>query len=285
MQRTVQDLVLYGRAYWYVVDTDNGYPDIVQRFPAVDVSTSSHKPGKITYGQADYPISVPAGPGSRPGSVIVFTAYGSDLGDQYAGVLVEGADTLALAQALEDAAANYAASPLPQLALKNGGADLTPKQIQEMLTEWEAARKARTTAYLSSVMETETFGWNAAELQLIEARNGQAANVARLLNLDPLWVGVSVQGSSLSYANRVDLRKDLVDLTLTDYMAPIEQRLSMRDASAGEVIRFSTNEFLRSNLESRVNMTVALAPYPEILSPDEARAFLQDSPTGMGYPS
>jgi phage portal protein BeeE len=282
IQRTTQDMLFYGRAFWEVRDTDpQGYPTIVRRLPAVDVSDSKFKPGYVTYDNHDYPISAPYGPGTNVGSVIVFDGYGI-------GVLAEGAETIRLALALEASAAHYAATPLPQIALKNAGADLTPDQITALLTEWENARTTRTTAYLSSVMETETYGWNASELQLVDARNAQASMVARLLNLDPLWVGASVPGSSLSYANRVDLRKDLVDLTLSDFMSPIEQRLSMRDVTptiTNNIVRFNTNEFLRSNLESRVAMVTQLAPYPEILTTDEAREFLQDSPNGMGYPS
>jgi phage portal protein BeeE len=101
---------------------------------------------------------------------------------------------------------------LPSIALKNSGADLPPDAVQELLESWEAARATRSTAYLSSVVDTETFGFSPAELTLTEARNFSALEIARLFNLDGFWIGANMAGASLSYSNRVDLRKDLIDL-------------------------------------------------------------------------
>lgn len=282
LQRTTEDLCHYGVAYWEVRDVDaNGYPVKVRVLPAHEVHADPARPEThLIYNANTYPVSHPAGPGTNVGSVIVFTGYRR-------GVLQDGYDTILLAAALEDAAKRYASSPLPQVALKNSGADLTPDEVQALLTQWETARNERSTAYLSSVMEAQSFGWSAAELQLADARNHSAVQISRLFNLDPMWVGASLPGTSMTYANRVDLRKDLVDLTLMDYLCPIEQRLSMRDVTPtihNNVVRFNTSAFLRSNLAERASMVATLMPL-NVLTTDEAREFLQDSPTTKAYPS
>ena len=285
MQRTTEDLMHYGRAYWEILDVDdNAYPVRVRVLAAANVAESQTRPGYLTHqgnGRSrELPISHPAGPGSRIGSVIVFSGYRN-------GVLIDGWDTISNAIALEDAARRYADTPLPQVALKNEGADMPPDEVEALLTAWENARSTRSTAYLNSVMSAETFGWSAADMQLTDARNTMAVQIARLCNLDPMWVGASIPGSSLSYANRVDMRKDLIDLTLSDYMAPIEQRLSMRDVTptmTNNLVRFNTNEFLRSNLEARAQVVATLHPLG-LVSDDEAREFLRDTPTPNGYPS
>lgn len=283
MQRTTEDVAHHAKAYWEVRDVDaNGYPARVRLLPAAEVSQPADRPNHVRYTNHDYPISHPAGPGTNIGSVIVFDGY-------RAGILTDGFGTIALAIALEHAALNYADSPLPSFALKNDGADLTPAEIQELLTEWETARLTRSTAYLSSAISTLQFGWSASELQLTDARTFVAGEIARLWNLDPLWVGASMPGASLVYGNRVDLRKDLVDLTLTDYMAPIEQRLSMHDVTptiTDNIVRFNTNAFLRSNLPERSDIVVKLmGTDPPAITLDEARAFLSDSPITGAYPS
>jgi hypothetical protein len=280
MQRLVQDLAHYGVGYWLVRDVDgNGFPTRVRHMPAVETSKSLAKPNThVTWDGRDYPVSHPAGPGTAIGHVIVFHGF-------HRGVLDDGADTLALAIALEAAAKRYADVPLPSIALKNNGADLPPEKVTELLEAWEEARNTRSTAYLSSVVDTETFGFSPAELTLTEARNFAALEIARLFNLDGFWIGANLPGSSISYSNRVDLRKDLVDLTLADYMVPIEQRLSMRDVTptlTSNLVRFSTVDFLRSNLAERVDIVTKLAAMPDVMTADEARDFLRDSPTKGG---
>lgn len=279
MQRTVRDMAHHGRAYWMVRDVDpDGYPTKVRVLPADEVSRPADKPNHVTWGGREHPISHPAGPGTNLGSVIVFDGFSQ-------GVLTDGAQTIALALALEDAAKRYADVPLPSIALKNTGADLPPDQVEAMLAAWEDARANRATAYLSSVVDTETFGFSPAELTLSEARNFAALEIARLFNLDGFWIGANISGASLSYSNRVDLRKDLIDLTLSDYMVPIEQRLSMRDVTptfTSNAVRFSTVDFLRSNLSERVDIVTKLMPYPGVMSEAEARDFLRDTPSKGG---
>jgi hypothetical protein len=247
--------------------------------PAVEVGESIPRPNThVSWDGRDYPISHPAGPGSAVGSVIVFRGFRN-------GVLHDGAETLTLAIALDAAAKRYADVPLPSIALKNTGADLPPEKVTELLEAWEVARATRSTAYLSSVVDTETFGFSPAELTLSEARNFAALEIARLFNLDGFWIGANIAGASLSYSNRVDLRKDLIDLTLADYMVPIEQRLSMRDVTptlTSNLVRFSTVDFLRSNLSERVDIVTKLLPFPGVMTEAEARDFLRDSPSKGG---
>ena len=281
-QRTVEDIVQHGRAYWLVTDlTRDGYPRAVRQINAAEVGDDPRgmDPDAVTWSGRRYEKSNPAGPGSMIGTVIAFYGFES-------GVLANGATILQTAVALEDAVQNYAATPLPTIALKNEGADLTPDQVSALLDAWEKARANRSTAYLNSVISTETFGWDAGQIQLVEARNQAAVQIARLLGLDPMWVGANIPGggSTLTYTNRVDLRKDLVDLTLTDYIAPIEQRLSMRDCTPtinAALVRFDLTEFLRSSLDSRAQIVSTLLPLNAITIA-EARALLQYAPNEHG---
>jgi phage portal protein BeeE len=90
-------------------------------------------------------------------------------------------------------------------------------------------------------------------MQLVEARQHAAVEIARILNLDPYWVGAVESGSSLTYTNRQDLYTGLLDFTVMPLLRAIEQRLSLPDVSGGNrVRRFDVSAFMRANLNDRV---------------------------------
>lgn len=264
MRDTVSDILCYGRAYWLVLTRDgDGWPRSVRLLPAVECQDVT---GGVMFRGEEYR------------DVIRF-GYGR-------GLLVDGADTLRLALDLEAAAGRYAANPLPAFALKNTGADLPEDTVAELLDAWEESRAHRSTAYLNSSIETETFGWNSAELQLVEARSQSAIEVARLLNLDPVWIGAGVPGSSMTYQNRVDLYRQLIDLSLTPVMAPISQRLGYsRPRWAADIpgypavteetrrVAFDTDRFLQANYADRASQAIALYQ-AGLISQTEARALI-----------
>jgi phage portal protein BeeE len=291
MQKTVMDLICFGRAYWLVREVDDGhrdpekknkekdplgyvYPKYVQHVPADEVSDEGPEADTVRLG-----VEGPYKKGSRrSGSEVdrVIEFY-SPAG----GVLSNGGTILNGALSLEIAVGTYANAPMPSMALKNEGADLPTDQVHALLDSWEEARRTRATAYLSASVDVETFGWSARDLQMVEARNESAVQVARLLNLDPYWVGASLPGTSTTYANRVDMRRDLLDLTCAVYMNAIEQRLTMRDVTPTKyrnVVEFDTSNFLRLNLQERVNIVTQLQPLG-VISDEQAQSLLAFNPS------
>lgn len=267
LQRTVQDLILHGRAYWRWVAPTAGE---VEQLPAATITEQAD--GTLT--TADGKTLIPSDPTRQAiaGHVIVFTGF-------HDGVLTTGVDTITTALAQEIATRNYAETPAPQGILKNtSNYELSDAEIDALLEGWKTARQANATAYLNAGVELQPTGFDAVQTALVEQRNESAIAVARMLNLDPYWVGASVSGSSLTYQNRVDARTDLYGLTLSDYVLAIEQRLSMPDCG-GATVQFDSSEFLRANLEARADMATGLYA-AGIITRDEARAFISDQPTG-----
>jgi phage portal protein BeeE len=173
----------------------------------------------------------------------------------------------------------YADAPRPLQVLRNvSNYELSDDEITGLLTDYVKARQESSVAYLNGGVELDTLGWDAQQTALVAQRNESAIQIARLLNLDPMWLGAAVSGSSLTYQNRVDARQDLVDLTLSDYMVPFEQRISMRDV-CGQTVRHDTSEFLRANLTERSRIAVELTG-AGIITPQEAALFVSDRPTG-----
>jgi hypothetical protein len=111
-------------------------------------------------------------------------------------------------------------------------------------------------------------------MQLTDARNASAIAIARQANLDAQWVNASTQGSSLTYSNRTDLYRQLLDLSLTPVMRFISERLSMNDVTPrGHTVAFDTSIFLKANPSEITTLISTLRPL-EVISIDEARDLL-----------
>lgn len=270
MSRTVTDLLLFDRAYWLVTGRDwQGFPTSIQVMRVEDVTDLQAASTSI-----DVSTQPPSDPfyleGRRVPTGDVIKFYGDGTG----GWLQTGKAAINTAAALEAAVLMYAQSPVAQVVLKNTGADLPAEQVDALLEAWETARADHSTAYLNSTLEAQAMGINPAEMQMDQARNQAAIQIARLANLDPVWTGAGVPGSSLTYSNRVDLYRQLLDTALTPVMRNISERLSMGDVTPrGHSVRFDTTEFLRSNpleLASLINTLLPLG----VITEDEARLIL-----------
>jgi hypothetical protein len=274
MARIVGDLLAYDRAFLLITSVQwDGYPLTAEWLPYHEVTVPSKVAGipqaGIQWNGETYLLSDPSTPRTSPGSVVVFD------GDGLGGWLTTGVDAISLAASLLATVVNTADVPAPSVILKNSGADLTPAQVDSLLEAWEDARQNRTTAYLNATMTAESLsGYSPNDLQLVESRNAAATDLARNANLDPVWLGAGVPGSSLTYANRVDLRKDLVDLALAAPMSWVTSRLSCADLTPnGHTVGFDTDVFLRANTGDLAEIITKLHPI-DVVTTDEARSLL-----------
>ncbi len=244
MTRTVRDLLCFDVAHWHILERSwDGYPSQVRVLDG-NVTTVLPDGSVVSNGQTI--------PQAR---LIRFD------GDGLGGWLTTGAHAIHAAASLEAAAVRYAEYPLPTIILKNTGADLPAEQVDQLLEAWEEARQKRSTAYINSTLETKEFGFSAADLQLVDARNAAAIQIARLANLDPIWTGAGVPGSSLTYSNRIDLYRQLLDTALTPIMVAIGQRLSAGDVTPrGHTVTFDTSVFLKANPSDMAQLINLMAP-------------------------
>jgi hypothetical protein len=274
MQRTVADLLLFDRAYWRITDrTWDGFPSSIEVMRVEDVNDLT-----ITNAGIDPNTQPPSDPFYFLGNQIPTRDVIKFYGDGNGGWLRNGATAINIAAALEAATLMYSESPIPTVVLKNNGADLPADQVDALLEAWEEARAARSTAYLNSTIDTQTMGFSARDVQLVEGKQAQATAIARLANLDPVWVGAGVPGSSLTYSNRTDLYRQLLDTSLRPIMDLVSGRLSMPDiVPRTHAVRFDTTGFLRGNPGELADLITKLVPLG-VLTEEEARLVL-DLPT------
>jgi len=276
IQRTLSDLLMFDRAYWLVIDRDfAGYPISVEVMRVEDVIDTP-----AVFAGIEETQQPPADPfyylSRRVPTRDVIKFYGSGEG----GWLANGATAITTAAALEAATLMYSETPIPTVALKNSGPDLPAEQVDALLDAWEEARANRGTAYLNNTIDAQVMGFSARDVQLVEGKNSASIAIARLANLDPIWVGAGVPGSSLTYSNRVDLYRNLLDTALRPVMNLVTQRLSMPDVTPpGYQIAFDTTSFLRDNTIAIADVITKLLPLG-VIDVEEAKTIL-DLP-GLG---
>lgn len=261
-------IMLYGVGYLQVVATfaEDGRP---RAFTWIDPQRVTYQTNMNGTRVSSYALDGTPLPDSGVGSLITFTSTEE-------GLLNRAGRTIATASALEEAAYNMAKEPAPLVVLKNNGAELAAEQVTELLGAWKTARQTRATAYLNQAIDATPFGFDPEKMQLTQAREYIAKECARAMNL-PAWAVDAPSGDSMTYANVVDRRKDLV-ASFRGIVSAVEDRLSMSDIVAtGLRVRFSYDEFLRESALERADvltklLTVAPGQSESVLSIEEARA-------------
>ena len=269
---TVQSLAAYGQAFWQVKSqySDDGRP---ARFEWVANTRITTKLNARSTEVEFYMLNGEALPNSGVGSLVTFQALNP-------GVLQTGARTIQAALDLERAAAISAATPMPTSIIKNNGADLPEAQIQGILAGWKAARQSRSTAYLTSSLELQTFGFSPSEMMYDSAKLSLSTEICRLMNI-PAYMASSDQNKSMTYQNVLDARKEFYAYTLAPYVCAIEDRLSLNDVSnAQNVVRFNVNQtFLRADTMERLNVIEKMLGLG-LITLDQAMAMEDLSPNG-----
>jgi len=273
----VEDLVLWPEAYAVVLARDaEGFPsafryvahELVEPADWVD-PVDPFAPPQRRYRIHD--ALVPAA------DVLRFPSH-------WPGLLVVGARALRTSILLEQAAQRFATIDMPAGGLKNTGADLPPDKVTELLDAWETARQTRGIAYLNALVDFTPFSWDPTQLQLVDARRWQTAEVGRLLNLPSRYLNAETD-ASMTYSTVEAERRDLIDLSLRPYVRAVEARLSMGDVTPrGQTVALELDDFYRGDITARTAYyTAGLAG--GWLTTDEVRAAEGLPPLTGGAPN
>lgn len=178
-------------------------------------------------------------PISGVGSIIRF-----DGADE--GFLTRAGRTIRTAVELEVAAYGYAKEPVPSMVLKSTGTNLPAERISKLLEAWRNSRATKSTAFLNADVEMTPVGFDPKSLQLTEARQYVALEIARAAGIPAYFL--SAETTSMTYSNATSERRSLVDFSLRPILSAIEERLSLPDMTAStNEVRFDLDDFLRGN--------------------------------------
>ena len=200
------------------------------------------------------------------------------------GILRAGARAIRAAISLDDAAKRYAegAPPVDYFTPADNVDPADDDEVADILDNWNASRRKRSTAYVPAALKYNLAGWNPEQLQLADARQHAVLEIARLIGVDPEDLGVST--TSRTYFNAFDRKQARINDTLRGYMVAFEDRLSMRDVTpAGYAANLDLSDLLRSDDQTR--MTIATTGLStELLSRPEAREIFGAYPADDGRP-
>jgi len=235
-----EDIWMYGAGYGQVLEmyssTDGGRVRAWTRIrpSRVTVDTDIQTDSITGYKVDGKPVPI-----NGVGSIIRF-----DGPDE--GLLHRAGKTIQAAVYLENAAVNYAKEPAPTMVLKSNGTNLTAERISSLLSAWKTARQSRSTAFLNADVDLKEFGFDPKSMQLAEARQYVALELARACGIPAYFL--SAETTSMTYSNAVNERRSLVDFSLRPILKAIEERLSLPDFVPNPVmVRFDLDDFLRGN--------------------------------------
>ena len=240
-----EDLLFHGVAYGQVME-QYGDTGRVRAWTRIAPDRVTQKLNNLQTEIVGYQVDGSVVPNQGVGSLIVF--YGLD-----EGILNRAGRTIRAAHALEQAAETFAKEPVPLQVLKSNGTNLPAERIAKLLESWRTSRLTKSTAFLNADVELQALGIDPAKLQLNEARQYVALELARACNLPAYFV--SAETTSMTYSNTTSERRGLIDFSLRPILSAIEQRLSMPDfVPSTTEIRFSLDDFLRGNALERAQV-------------------------------
>lgn len=233
--KTVESLIFHGVSYWLITKRyATGFPATIEYVDFELVQEITKGRNIDHYRVADgY-----AGETWQPKDVIRFVGV-------LPGILTSGAAAIRTALANIHATRMVAEHPSPHMLLADddGAESLESDEATEMLDALNTAVGTRGMAYLGGLKIIQ-YGWNARELQLVEARDADAVEMARLLSIPTHYANAANKGSSLTYSNLADTRRDKID-ALAGWAIPMEGRLSLPDVTPrGTVVKLDAASFV-----------------------------------------
>ena len=217
---TVRELMFYGRSYWYTTGRyRTGYPSSFQWLPYGSISTPDQSGPEWFGPSSDILFN---GQEIDPANVVQFLS-------PIPGMLDYGQRAIDIAIALDNAAKRFSTVDIPAgyLQVKPGGEALSPSELEEIASGWAAARRENSVGILNELLEYHSSNVDPSTLQLAEARNHAALELARVMQVPPWLVGLAVGG--MTYDNSQSSRKDLYLFGAKPFVDAIEQTLSGPD--------------------------------------------------------
>lgn len=224
---TVDDLIFYGWSCWW---RDNDGDDLS------NARRLNQDEWKIN---DDMRVEV-NGTAVRDDQVIVIPGL-------HEGILSFGSDVISDGVNLSRNVRARLLNPTPQLNLhQTDGEPMDETAIDALIARWAAARQGKNSgvSFTNQAVEIEELGAGDAAL-MIEARNAQAVDEARLVGVTASRVDATSPKASLSYETATGRNQELIDFDLALYMTPISARLSLDDVCpAGQRIDFNLADFI-----------------------------------------
>lgn len=249
--KTVSDLIMYGRAFWVITSrykrqgaqAGSGFPASFTWIPAADVQTPDQNGGQWFGMSNNVQFN---GQQLRTDDVVQFISpiLGIIYGQNRAITIAERLDDSAVRFAQNEFAAGY-------LQQKGGGEPMSAEELADLAAGWSAARRANAVGALNEYVEWVSFDQDPSKLQLVESRQFEALEMARIMNVPASMINAPLgAGSSINYSNQQDQRADLYTYGTKIFLDTIQETLSMDNIiPRGRHIEFDVSQFITNPFE------------------------------------
>jgi hypothetical protein len=123
---------------------------------------------------------------------------------------------------------------------------MSDARLTELGTQFADARLLNTIAATNKYVKYREIPYDASAMQLVEGRQYQALELARLGNVPPYLAGAPA-GTGMTYLNAAQAKADLIDFGAAPLIGCIEQTLSGPNVCPPPItVRLDLNAWLRN---------------------------------------
>lgn len=265
--QTFTSLALWGEAFWWVTYGSNGQvSNLTVLDPATVVVTVDEARGYIN-GRVRYSVNGSDVDAKNVKHLRLLTLPGQHRGK---GPIQAARQDLLTALRVRDYGDSVLSTGGIPTGVLSSDQPLNQAQADAYRTSWDEAQESRGLAVLGSGLNYHAISLSPEDMQWLENQQFSTAQIARLFGVPPTWLGVGIEGSSLTYSTSESLARVFIQTTLTDYLVAVED--AMTDLlPRGQAAAFKLDALLRADLAARVDAYVKLVGI-EAMTKEEVRA-------------
>lgn len=283
MKKLTWDLLVNGNAFMYIVRNKQGNPESLVYLEPGDVTIDYNKQkGTLKYGITNHD-------GIRKSvdykDVLHFAQNTRD-GINGRGFLYFGADILKLCGYTQDAASDFFSSGCNIKGILSFKHQVRDEQKTKIREQWNSIHGGNTGSGIA-VLEGDTefipVSQNGAESQMLETRQFNVVEIARLFNISPVLLG---DLSHTNYSSIEDANIEFVQHTLLPIINLYETEINRKLLNNSPIYHIDLDEsvLLKGDKQTLANYYTTLVQNA-ILTVDEARVALGYNPLCTDYSS
>lgn len=258
--QTVVSMAVYGNAYWKIYKGVRGVSNL-ELIPPSWVNVEQDNMGNLTYS-----INGTKQAKDTVKHLKLWTIPGDIYGQ---GPLQRHKQIIQSANDLQNYADNWfkmAAVPTGTLTTSEFlSADIALANKKAFID----SQKERSVAVLSSGLAYQAISLNPEEAQFLANQTFTTRQIANMFGVPSMYLGLSVEGSGLTYTNGNEDRQKLYEDGLQQYIVRIQQALTDL-LPRGQKAEFNMTGFLRPNVLNRYQ-SYAIGIDKRFLTPNEVR--------------
>ena len=240
---TATSLALHGNAFWWVSRKQDGTPQNLTVLDPQAVGVSQDEKGNLRY---DY-----SGKQVRKANIQhlrLFPQAGIPLGLGPVQAARGDVETALRLRSFGDDFLETGGIPTGVLSTDQF---INQEQADAYRKNWDEAQSKRGLAVLGAGMNYSPISMTPEDIQFLESRRYSSMEIARLFGIPPIYLGLGIEGSSLTYATTESLGILFLQTTLTAYIKSVEEAFTDL-LPRGQKARFKLDALLRADLSTRV---------------------------------